>query len=89
MAGYSPSDFRDHADAIFQFGVEPNRVDVLQSIGSLDFQQAWDRRVQRQVDETLTVPFLSAEDLIDNKLETGRLQDLADAEQLQKIRKLR
>ena len=85
---FTPDDFRDQPDAIFQFGVEPNRIDILQNIGSLDFEQAWRRRVLKQVDESLTVPFLSVEDLIENKLETGRLQDLADADRLQMIRKV-
>ena len=85
---FSPDDFRDRPDAIFEFGVEPNRVDIFRGIGSLDFEQAWQRRVLKQVDDFLTVPFLSVEDLIANKLETGRLQDLADADGLKKILKV-
>lgn len=88
LQDYTPADFRNHPEAIFQFGVEPNRIDVLQSIGSLDFEQAWQRRTLLPVDDSLIVPFLSPEDLISNKLETGRLQDLADADHLQRIRKI-
>lgn len=86
---FSPEDFRDRPDTVIQFGVEPNRIDILQSIGSLEFEPAWQRRVMKQIDETLTVPFLSVEDLIENKLQTGRLQDLADADGLQKILRIR
>ncbi len=86
---YAPADFRDHPKSIFQFGIQPNRIDLLQSIGSLDFEQAWQRRVVKPVDDHVSAPFISAEDLIQNKLETGRLQDLADAEQLQSLRRSR
>ena len=30
---------------IVQIGVAPNRIDLLQQVGNLDFQQAWDSRV--------------------------------------------
>lgn len=89
LHGFSPEDFRHHPEAVFQFGVEPNRIDVLQSIGSLDFEQAWQRRVEKEVEKDLLVPFLAVEDLIQNKLETGRLQDLADADQLKKMGRVR
>ncbi len=82
----SPADFRDHPEDIIQFGVAPNRVDVLQSIGKLTFEEAWKNRVRFAVDSSVSADFISRDDLIRNKIETGRHQDLADAEQLQKLK---
>ena len=83
---YMPADFRDHPNDIFQFGLPPNRIDVLQSIGTLSFEDAWQHRVRLSVDNAVSAHFICRDDLIQNKLETGRLQDLADAEQLQKMK---
>jgi hypothetical protein len=83
---YAPMDFRDHPGEIIQFGLPPNRIDLLQSIGTLSFEDAWKHRVRLEVDDSVSAEFISCDDLILNKIETGRLQDLADAEQLQKLK---
>ncbi len=48
----------------------------------MDFEAAWPRRVEVAIDEALTVPFISREDLLAAKIAAGRPQDLADAEGL-------
>src|ERR1700727_1147707 len=35
LAGMTEADFRDNPEQIFQIGVEPDRVDVLQDIGGV------------------------------------------------------
>ena len=65
-------------DTIFQIGVAPNRVDVLTSIGGVDFQEAWAGRADLQI-AGLTVPVLSRDHLIRNKRAVARPQDLVDA----------
>lgn len=83
LAGLSPADFTE-PDAVFQLGVPPSRVDVMQSVTGVDTEGAWERRVEGRLgDGTVTVYFISKEDLLRNKLATGRYRDLADAEQLQ------
>ncbi len=68
---------------IFQIGVEPVRIDILTAIDGVEFDDAWDRRVEaRLFDQPAVV--LSREDLIRNKTASGRLQDLADVERLEK-----
>lgn len=84
--GLSPEDFRDHPDEAFQIGVEPNRIDLLQAISGVEFDAAWQRRATFEVEEGVTAPFLSLEDLLVNKKESGRLQDLADIENLTKMK---
>jgi hypothetical protein len=68
-----------------QFGVAPNRVDILTHVDGLDFAGAWERRALRKLGR-VTVPVLSIDDLIRNKRFVGRHQDLADAERLERSR---
>jgi len=89
LQGYGPSDFCGHPDDMFQIGVEPNRIDVLQSISGIDFDLAWDRRVVLEVEDGIYAPFISLDDLIVNKRESGRLQDMADLDRLTKMRDLK
>ena len=78
--GLEPNDLLDD-EANFRFGPEEDHVDVLASIGEMPFDQVWRNRVQTKV-AGLSVPFISKSDLIANKLQVGRLRDLADAEEL-------
>jgi len=87
LAGYSASDFRGHEDDVFQIGVEPNRIDILQSIAAVDFDAAWQRREMFEIEDGLTAPFLSFDDILTNKLEVGRPQDIADAAHLTKMKR--
>jgi hypothetical protein len=65
-----------------RFGREPVAIDILPGIDGVDFDSAWEKRVDAVVDaETgLTAHFISREDLIAAKLAAGRLRDLADVE---------
>lgn len=86
LQGFAPSDFFGHPDDILQIGVEPNRVDVLQSIPGVDFEDAWNGRVVLEVEDGIHVPFLSLDHLLANKRESGRPQDLADVDHLMKMK---
>jgi hypothetical protein len=69
------------ADRMSQFGIEPMRVDILNSISGVDFADAYDRKIE--IDYSgLRIPFLSLTDLRANKLAAGRYKDLADLENL-------
>lgn len=74
------ADFLD-PDVVVQLGHEPQRVDLLTFLSGVEFDDAYGRRVLVDVDG-LDVPFIGRDDLRANKLASGRLQDLADAEQL-------
>ena len=86
LAGTSPDDFAD-GETIFQVGVEPGTVDIIQTIPAVSFEQAWTNRVIGVVASNIPVSFLSREDLIANKLESGRPQDLADVDHLRRAAK--
>jgi hypothetical protein len=79
----------------FTWGNPPFRIDILTRISGITFEDAWSRRMVHIVNDGtgLTAPFISAADLIANKLEAGRdpdrLQDLADAQALRKAAEAR
>jgi len=69
-------------DSVVQFGLPPNRIDLLTSVsGIANFSIAWETRVEHQVRER-NFPFLGRQALIDNKRASGRRKDLADVEAL-------
>lgn len=80
IQGLKPSDF-SAPGYYFTMGTPPNQVDIWIEIPGVEFESCWNRRVQGSFLD-LEVDFISREDLIINKEEVGRLQDLADAEKL-------
>lgn len=72
----------ERPDQVVQFGLPPRRIDLLTSITGVGFDEAWARKVTRQIGH-LVIPFLAREDLIRNKRATGRSKDLADLEALE------
>ena len=80
--GLSAADFLD-AGRVVQLGMAPNRIDLLTSLTGVSFEDAWDRRVTGDLDG-VPVAFLSRETLIKNKRATGRTQDAADVENLER-----
>jgi hypothetical protein len=60
----------------------PVMVDIMPKISGVEFEEAWKRRVDVRIDDDLSVPFISREDLPVAKLSAGRAQDLIDADAL-------
>lgn len=69
-------------DVVVQFGLPPNRIDVLTGVSGLTFDEAWPRRVEEPV-EGVRVPVLGRDDLLTNKRASGRDKDRADAKGLE------
>lgn len=72
-----------------QFGQPPYRIDVLQRVSGVDFETVYKNSEELLVENELPVRYISADDLITNKLASGRLQDLADVEAIQQAQKNR
>ena len=85
LDGIRPEDFTDRS-TFFRFGHIPYGFDILPDIPAVDFDAAWQRRVEAIVDPAsgLTANFISREDLIAGKLASGRPQDLADVDAIRK-----
>lgn len=69
-------------DTVIQLGYPPHRIDLLTGIDGVGFDEAWNRRVEFEVNGR-QVPFISREDLITNKKAVARPQDLADVAKLE------
>jgi hypothetical protein len=80
LGGLSPADFME--GTVFQIGQPPARVDILQHIDGLSFDQAWENRIEGMLDGEIRTIVISKEDLIKNKLASGREQDLLDVKKL-------
>jgi predicted nucleotidyltransferase len=72
-----PDDLIDEG-SFFRIGHAPLMVDVLAHISGVDFESAWNSRVEVEIDPGLRVPVISSEDLIKAKLAAGRDQDILD-----------
>ncbi|HEU0143538.1 MAG TPA: nucleotidyltransferase [Nitrososphaera sp.] len=72
-------------DVIVQLGVEPCRIDLLTGIDGVGFDEAWQNKVSIIIDD-LEIDILSKEDLLRNKLATGRDKDQGDIIWLEKNR---
>ena len=69
-------------DVVAQFGLPPNRIDVLTGVSGLTFNEAWPNRIEEVV-EGVRVPVLGLDDLLKNKRASGRDKDRADAKGLE------
>jgi hypothetical protein len=69
-------------DQIIQLGYPPNRIDLLTTAPGVDFESCYASRVEVVIDET-TVNFIDLANLKKSKKAAGRLQDLADLENLE------
>lgn len=83
LEGLEPADLLDDEENL-RFGPADDYVDILASIGEMPFDQVWRNRVSTVV-QGVEIPFISKADLIANKKQVGRLRDLADAEELERI----
>ena len=88
LEGLTFADFAERGP-FFHMGHQPVAVDILSEIPGVDFDAAWERRVEDVIDAAtgLKARFISREDLIAAKLAAGRPQDLADVDALRKAEK--
>jgi hypothetical protein len=79
--GYHAVEDLETPDIVFQISLPPDRVVVLTGIDGVAFEDAWAHQVQgRYGDQPVRV--IGVQDLIRNKLATGRPQDSLDAKTL-------
>jgi hypothetical protein len=84
LVGVNEADFAE-AGTQFSLGVPPCEIDFLTTIPGLDFALAWQNRVTSQEDG-FPILYLGVEDLITAKKTAGRAQDLADLEELRRVK---
>lgn len=85
--GLSKEDFKKEG-AITQLGYPPLRIDVLNSIDGVQFKEAAENLQVIDLNG-LKINFIGKDELIQNKLASGREQDLSDVKELNEGRKMR
>ena len=75
LKGFTAKDFRDAGTGL-QVGVPPERIDILQRIDGVSFDQAWKNYVDGLIDGDTPTLVISREDLIGMKLASGRPRHL-------------
>jgi hypothetical protein len=78
--GLTAEDFQT-PDQIIQLGYPPNRIDLITTPDGIDFATCYQTKTEVKIND-LTVNFIDLENLKKNKQASGRLQDLADLENL-------
>lgn len=68
-------------DQIIQLGYPPNRIDLLTSLGDMDFHECYDSRLEIMI-SGIKINFIDLPNLRKSKKIAGRYQDLADLENL-------
>jgi predicted nucleotidyltransferase len=84
LENLTPSDFTD--GTTFQIGQPPARIDILQRIDGITFDEAWENRIEGLVDGEVRAVVISRDDLIRNKLASGREQDILDVKKLRAVK---
>jgi predicted nucleotidyltransferase len=79
--GLQASDFLE-PDQVIQLGYPPARIDLITTAPGVEFESCYGSRVEVEI-EGVVVNFIDLESLKTSKRATGRLQDLADLENLE------
>jgi predicted nucleotidyltransferase len=77
---------------ILQFGVPPNRIDLINQITGVTFPGAWENKTIDSIEsagEEIPIYFIGLEELIKNKKAIGRPKDMKDLKYLKGVKKLR
>ena len=75
---------------ILQFGVPPNRIDLVSRIEDVSFDEAWQNKATTYMDfqdQTIPIHFIGLDELIRNKEALRRHRDLEDLKYLREARK--
>lgn len=95
--GSSPPHIDNYTDLmvhgqVLQFGIQPNRIDLVNDIDGVDFEECWRNRNQEVLEvenKKITLPIISLNDLIKNKKSTDRKKDQIDVDYLENMRNQR
>jgi hypothetical protein len=68
----------------FKMGEPPRRIDILTQIDGVTFEDAWPRHVDAQFG-AVPCTVIGRDDLLANKRASGRPQDLADVDALERL----
>ena len=76
-------------ETVVQFGVPPNRVDIINTIESVNFKEAWINKKEdifKDKKREFKIYYIGLEDLIKNKTGVNRNKDKEDLKFLRKLK---
>lgn len=85
--GLTKEDFLQK-DYITQLGYPPLRIDILNDLANVPFEEAWNNKTVWKVGKGFEINFVGLKALIDAKKTAGRGKDLMDLKNLKKRNKL-
>jgi len=88
IPGVRNSDELGTKGQIIQFGLPPNRIDLINDVDGIDFEDAWPRRTITKIasaSDEQPICFIGIEHLILNKRIVGRPKDLEDLRFLESL----
>ena len=74
------------SQTMFRMGNPPLRIEILTDISGVTFSEAYKNKVERTI-EGLTICYIGYDDLIKNKIASGRPKDILDVKYFEKINK--
>jgi hypothetical protein len=77
LEGLAPDDFIERGK-FYRMGYPSLMIDILPEISGVDFDTAWEKRIEAEIDEGLRASFIDRDSLLAAKLAAGRPEDLAD-----------
>jgi hypothetical protein len=84
LADLTPGDLATPG-TVYQLGVEPRRVDILNHLDAVTFAEAWPRRIATEYGG-VPAQVIGADDLFRNKSAAGRPRDIADIRAIERRR---
>lgn len=82
---FSLEEFFNDTFDVWSMGIEPRKIEILTKVSGLNFLES-KSHCNWILEENFKVPYIDFEDLMKNKLASGRLKDLLDFQQLSKKR---
>jgi hypothetical protein len=92
VPGISTAADLKESGVIFQFGVPPNRIDLINRIDGVTFEQAWESRESTTLEypeRAIDIYIIGLDQLIQNKESIKRNKDLEDLKYLRAVQKER
>lgn len=74
---------------INQIGYPPLRIDILNSIDGVAFNDAIEDMQKIELEDDLTINFIGLNDFLTNKKASGRKQDIADIKEIKRLQALK
>lgn len=82
---FPEDDFINDNYDVWSIGSEPNKIEIITHIKGLIFNESMKLCIWFELDK-VKIPFIDFDDLIKAKTASGRYKDLADIEQLKKLK---